>query len=237
MFKPKVYIKDTSFDPIYKTVDAKFLLRTKIYPLGLTLIGVVLLGSQVILPLIQFKTQDTITKPVSSSILGIASGFRDFEFAELSTPQTAQADTHDLTFFYLTIPKLGIDNAVVEINSSSLDPDESLGHYKGSDLPGEVGNAFIYGHSALKWFYNPANYKTIFSTLDELDIGDLFYINIADRILKYKVESMEVLLPDQVNPLADVRPAFLNDSTVTLMTCVPPGTKLKRLLVVGVLDN
>src|SRR3989339_1019780 len=173
-FQPRKYVKDESFDPIYNVVNKDFLIKTRIVPGVLLALGFLILGSQVVYPLIYFKTQDETSKPVESSVLGIASGFSEFEFQELNNrdpyKKTDNVDTPQ--FFYLSIPKLKIERAEVETNSSNLQPDKYLGHYLGSTIPGEVGNAFIYGHSVLPWFYNPKNYKTIFSTLDRLETGD-----------------------------------------------------------------
>ncbi len=238
MSSKRIYVKDESFDPIYRPVSKKFALRSKVYPTALMVFGLLILITQVVVPLIYFKTAQEISKPVSSSVLGIASGFRDFEFEELSaSSNTLGASTTVPEFFYLSVPKLGIDKALVEANAKSLNPDVALGHYRGSSLPGEVGNVFIYGHSVLPWFFNPKNYKTIFSTLDKLDIGDTVYIWYNNKRLSYQISAKKIVYPEEVNPLANVAPEFLNDSTVTLMTCVPPGTKLKRLLVIGTLQR
>lgn len=236
MFEPKVYLKDESFDPIYRPVNKKFLLRSKIYPSILISVGLFILATQVLVPLVYFKTADEVSRPISSTVLGVASGFRDFEFAELpADKKVLGSDTTIPEYFYMTVPKLKIEKALVETNAKTLDPSLALGHYKGSALPGKVGNTFIYGHSVLPWFFNPKNYKTIFSTLDKLSTGDLIHIWYKTEKLTYVVETKELLHPDAVKPLAEVKPDFLNESTVTLMTCAPPGTKLKRLLVYGVL--
>jgi sortase A len=84
-------------------------------------------------------------------------------------------------------------------------------------------------------FYNPKNYKTIFSTLGSLNIGDEFEIEYNNQTYKYRVEEKKTLKPDEVDPLAEFKPKYLNESTVTLMTCSPPGTKFKRLLVNAVM--
>jgi len=138
-------------------------------------------------------------------------------------------------YFYLTIPKLKIKDALVETEAKTLNPDDSLGHYPGTSLPGENGNSFIFGHSVLPWFFNSNNYKTIFSTLGKLEPGDEFYINYNNSEYTYVVESTEELSPDDVDPLATIKPKYLNESTVVLMTCSPPGTKLRRLLVNAIL--
>lgn len=201
-------------------------------------LGFLILGTQVILPLVSFKTQNEPYKSADNTVLGAAIGFRKFEFRELheNEKETATIDSTP-EYFYLTIPKLNIENAVIETNSTNLSPEDTLGHYKGSNLPGEPGNTFIYGHSVLPWFYNPKNYKTIFSTLDQLETGDEFTISYKNKQLKYKVEGKEVLYPTSVDPLANWKPSYLNDSTATLMTCWPAGTKTKRLIIKATLVN
>lgn len=256
-FEPHTYIKDTSRDPIFKAVNKKFVLKSRIYPAVMTSAGFLILATQVIYPLVSFKTSDEVSSPAAETVLGKASGFTQFSFNELtsgSTPEKKETEVVEKNTevaanvlgdkdekvnvpdkFYLSIPKLGIKNAVVETNSANLDPQKALGHYKGTALPGEVGNAFIYGHSVLPWFFNPRNYKTIFSTLDTLKVGDKLTILYNNNELHYKVESLETKKPDVVDPLAEFKPRYLNESTLTLMTCVPPGTRIKRLLVKAVL--
>jgi LPXTG-site transpeptidase (sortase) family protein len=235
----KIYIKDQSFDPIYKTVNPYFYFQSKILSGSLMALGFLILGTQVALPLIFFKTQDIVPGSMRSSVLGFATGFNDFEYSELKNTQgTAMNDATNIPkYFTLSVPKLGITDAVIETNSTNLSPESFLGHYKGSALPGQTGNTFIYGHSVLPWFFNPKNYKTIFSTLDNLQTGDEFIINYNNKELKYRVETKEILHPDKVNPLAEIKPRYLNESTVTLMTCYPAGTRAKRLLVNAVLEN
>jgi len=236
-FEPKKYIKDNSNDPIYKTVNYNFYFKSRILSGLLMSLGFIVLGTQVVLPLVFFKTQDEVSKPMRSSVLGLATGFSDFEFRELDEGKTSGTGTKEELpkFFTLSVPRLGIKDAIVETNSPNLSPETSLGHYDGSALPGSKGNAFIYGHSVLPWFYNPRNYRTIFSTLGDLKTGDEFQIKYMGEDLSYVVESKELLSPDKVDPLAGFKPAYLNESTITLMTCWPAGTKTNRLLVKAVL--
>jgi len=235
----KVYIKDESFDPIYKEVSRGFYAKTRLLPSILFFGGIFIFAFQVILPVLVFKTQsESVLLVDNATIMGRTAGFYDFEFNELNLKNDKQEDVlgnktdpNIPDYFYLTIPKLNIENAKVETQSPSLNPDDSLGHYAGTALPGDNGNTFIYGHSVLPWFFNPNNYKTIFSTLGRLEPGDEFTINYNNNELTYVVENIKELAPEEVNPLGEVKPKYLNKSTVVLMTCSPPGTKLKRLLV------
>lgn len=245
----KIYIKDESFDPIFKEVSKGFYLKTKFLPTFLFLGGLFVFFTQVLLPLVVFTTQDETTEDINNkTVVGRAAGFYNFAFTELESPKAEYIPrknsdnnvigmniTNVPEYFYISIPKLKIKDAKVETNAKTLSPDTALGHYPGTSLPGEVGNAFIFGHSVLPWFYNPNNYKTIFSTLDDLQPGDEFTVTYNNKELTYRVETKEERLPDEVNPLAEIKPKYLNESTMVLMTCSPAGTKLKRLLVNAVL--
>jgi len=236
MSDKKIYIKDKSSDPIYKTVNFPFFFKTRVLSGLLMGLGFVVLGTQVVLPLIFFKTQDKVIKPMEQTVLGVATGFKNFDFQEIKeNTQYVEKEDSIPEYFYITIPKLNITNALVKSEFDGPSPDEFLGHYKGSALPGEPGNAFIYGHSVLPWFFNPKNYKTIFSTLGNLEAGDKFSINYNGKEMIYEVKEKETLSPNDVNPLEIWRPKYLNESTVTLMTCWPAGTKTKRLLVKAIL--
>lgn len=241
-FKPERYVKALPKDPLVTQINYDFTFRSRVLPAVLPILSVLILVTQVIYPLISFTTQEETAKTASQSALGYVTGFQEFEFEELKNSNVLGTSTFpkDIKgnvpeYFEITIPKLGIENALVETNDESLSPDDALGHYKGSSLPGEVGNTFIYGHSVLPWFFNPHNYKTIFSTLDRLEEGDTFYIKYNNRRYTYKVEGKRELKPELVQPLEAIKPAYLNESTVVLMTCSPAGTKLKRLLVDAVL--
>jgi sortase A len=257
----KVYLKDESFDPIYREVSRGFYAKTRVMPTLLIFAGFFVFSTQVLLPLMVFKTSDKPNEVIdNATVLGRLAGFSEFEFRELKSSEPTQEtpavnideqaylpgqseavkgakDTNVPEYFYLSIPKLKIKNAKVETNAETLNPEHALGHYPGTQLPGEPGNAFIFGHSVLPWFFNPRNYKTIFSTLGDLESGDKIYVTINNRQLTYMVENKEELPPSEVDPLAKIKPAYLNESTMVLMTCSPPGTRLRRLLVNAVMTN
>lgn len=137
--------------------------------------------------------------------------------------------------FVITIPALKVEGAVVttNVNSSKKEAylpilEESLAHYKGTSLPGQEGDVFIYGHSVLPQFFNKNDYLTIFSTLHKLRDGDLVEVEYGKDKFVYRVNGKRVVDPDQIEA---VNRTGLGRKTMTLMTCSPPGTVLKRLLV------
>ena len=127
--------------------------------------------------------------------------------------------------YTLSIPKLGIDHAVVR--SDHTDLKQSLIQYNGTALPGNLGNTVIFGHSVLPQFFNPQNYLTIFSTLHTLLPGDTMEITADGATYTYKISQMYETSPDDLSPLAQV----YNGRYLTLITCTPPGTYLRRLII------
>lgn len=127
--------------------------------------------------------------------------------------------------YTISIPKLAIEGATVVIGGDDLS--RSLIHYGGTGLPGDYGNAVVFGHSTLPQFYNPKNYTTIFSTLPTMDEGDDVFITYDGVTYQYRVFRIIVLSPTDLSLLEQ----RFDDSYVTLVTCVPPGTYWKRMYV------
>lgn len=127
--------------------------------------------------------------------------------------------------YKLSIPQLGIINAQVEIGGNDLN--QALIHYGGTALPGEIGNAAIFGHSVLPQFFNPKNYKTIFSTLPTIEVGNDIFLNYDQVTYRYRVENLEVKGPEDISMLDQP----IDNAYITLVTCVPPGTYWQRLHV------
>lgn len=127
--------------------------------------------------------------------------------------------------YTLSIPKLKIKDAVVIAGAEDLN--KSLIQYGGTAYPGDYGNTVVFGHSVLPFFYNPKDYKTIFSLLPSLNEGDEILVNYEGLTYRYIIENMLVVGPDDVSILEQ----RFDDSYLSLVTCVPPGTYEKRLWV------
>lgn len=132
------------------------------------------------------------------------------------------------TSYILSIPKLGIANATVRIGSDNLA--QSLIHFTGP-LPGNFGNPVIFGHSTIPWLYNPTDYKTIFSKLPELTVGDAIEVTADQVLFRYKVAGMHITSPKDLSVLTQ----NYESPSLTLVTCVPPGTLTSRLVVTATL--
>lgn len=127
-----------------------------------------------------------------------------------------------ITHYKLSIPKLKISEAIVEIGGVEIK--KSLLQYPGTALPGEYGNIIIFGHSVLPIFYNPKDYKTIFSLLPTLKKGDKILVNFDGIEYTYAVTEYKEVKAEEI----DVLEQRNDQQTLSLITCVPPGTYLRR---------
>ena len=101
---------------------------------------------------------------------------------------------------------------------------KGIGHLQGTSLPvGGVGT-----HSVLSGHTGTAD-KEFFTNLDQLKVGDVFYIHVIGETLAYRVENKSVVLPNETESLYIERDRDL----VTLVTCTPYGVNTHRLLVRG----
>ncbi len=100
----------------------------------------------------------------------------------------------------------------------------AAGHLPGTSLPvGGIGtHAVLSGHRGL-----PS--AKLFTDLDKLEIGDVFYITVLSEVLTYQVDQIKTVEPYEVSDLK-VDP---NEDYCTLFTCTPYGINTHRLLVRG----
>ncbi len=134
----------------------------------------------------------------------------------------------------LLIPRLSIQVPVLYAPSSREDDIQVLlrsgtVHLQGTALPGQIGNCYIVGHSSD--FKNAlGDYKTVFSRLPELKIGDEVRILSREETFIYRVINTSVIEPDDLSVLSqDTRGRKL----LTLQTSYPIGSAKQRFLVVA----
>lgn len=130
--------------------------------------------------------------------------------------------------FLVSIPSIKVEKARAVVDSNNFN--ENLGHLPGSPLPGEKGNVFITGHSSFPQFFRPDNYKAIFAHLPEIKRNDEITIEAGGQVFKYEVIGLRIVDPKDISVTA---PPEQNGRYLTLMTCVPPGFTLKRLVVLA----
>lgn len=101
---------------------------------------------------------------------------------------------------------------------------KGAGHMPGTSLPvgGESTHAVISAHSGL-----PA--ARLFTDLDKLEEGDLFYIHVLGETLCYEIDQIVVTIPSDTEAIQIEK----GQDYVTLLTCTPYGVNTHRLLVRG----
>lgn len=100
-------------------------------------------------------------------------------------------------------------------------------HIDGTALPGETGNVFITGHSS-NYPWAKGNYNNIFALINKLVVGDLVQLKYKNVDYVYKVSDIKVVEPSDISVLAPTA-----DPSLTLMTCTPVGTSLRRLIIIS----
>ena len=134
----------------------------------------------------------------------------------------------------IIIPKINVEIPVVygidTVDEQSVlkGLENGVVYYANTPLPGELGNGAIVGHSSNNIF-NKGKYKFAFVLLRRLENGDIFYLDKGGKRYTYQVYTKEVVKPTDVSVLG----ARDKPSTITLITCDPPGTTVNRLVVVG----
>lgn len=98
-------------------------------------------------------------------------------------------------------------------------------HYPGTKLPGEDGNIVISGHSSY-YAWDPGRFKDVFALLHDVRVGDRIVVYFNQKKFIYEVSTIKVVLPKDVDVLGPSK-----SEQLTLITCTPIGTNLKRLIV------
>ena len=124
---------------------------------------------------------------------------------------------------YIEIPSINIKLPIYYGTSVDI-LKKGVGVLEGTSLPvgGENTHSVLSAHTGL------ANQK-LFTDIDKLKDGDVFYLQILKKDLAYKVNQIKVVHPDEIDELK------ISDGKdyVTLLTCYPYGINTERLLVRG----
>lgn len=124
---------------------------------------------------------------------------------------------------YIEIPSTNIKLPIYYGTSVDI-LKKGVGVLEGTSLPvgGENTHSVLSAHTGL------ANQK-LFTDIDKLKDGDVFYLHILKKDLAYKVNQIKVIHPDEIDELK------ISDDKdyVTLLTCYPYGINTERLLVRG----
>ncbi len=140
--------------------------------------------------------------------------------------------------FGIVIPKIGA-NAKVVPNVDPHNPREyqwaltrGVAHAKGTAFPGQNGNIFIFSHSSVN-FLVAARYNSVFYLLNKLEPGDQIILAYQEKLYTYQVSEKRIVGAADASYLKKES----QTPTLTLMTCWPPGTTFKRLVILASLST
>lgn len=153
-----------------------------------------------------------------------------------TTQQMPQSDRVSGKVYTIEIPALQLTNMKVEVGETDLS--KALIHYPGTANPGELGAPVIFGHSTNPLFYspserNPKRYTSIFTKLMTLKKDDKIYISYDGVQYVYRVVSKMEVSPEDTYILQQRH----DTRELKLVTCTPPGTYLKRGIILAQLED
>ncbi len=169
----------------------------------------------------EYKNQPVLPQAIESQINSPAFT-PDSKPVQIGNQFITMEDNH------LYVAKLDINVPIVwEVPSPEIMDklEQGVVHVRGTGLPGQPGNVFIVGHSSYYWWSNNP-YKRVFALLDKLVAGDKIVITFQKQKYIYEVYEKVVVKPNNVEVLNSTP-----NQIVSLMTCVPVGTNLNRLVV------
>ena len=127
------------------------------------------------------------------------------------------------TIGFIDIPKIDVYLPIYNGTSDAV-LQKGVGHLEQSSYPigGESTHSVLTGHRGL-----PS--AVLFTDLDKMEVGDLFYLHVLDEILAYRVDQVKIVLPEEIDELKIVP----GEDYCTLVTCHPYAINTHRMLVRG----
>ncbi len=146
-------------------------------------------------------------------------------------PQPADAEI----FATMHIPRFGADYSVPIAGgvsrANTLDT-IGIGHYPGTQMPGEVGNFALAAHRT--------TWGKPFNLIADLHVGDAIVVETADGWYTYRFRTLEYVTPSQVEVLLPVpeHPDVPPDgSYITLTSCSPMFAMTERIVAYGLFES
>lgn len=167
---------------------------------------------------------DTLTQ---NSIYGDVFGEEDQELEDTDYWQILNVGG-DGVMGYLSIPKINIKLSIYHGTSDEV-LQTGVGHLNGTKLPigGESTHSVLAAHRGL-----PS--ARLFTDIDQMEKGDMFYIHVLDETLAYQVDQIfDMVDKDDHETLEEALRIQEGKDQVTLFTCTPYGVNSHRLLVRG----
>jgi LPXTG-site transpeptidase (sortase) family protein len=135
----------------------------------------------------------------------------------------------------VAISKIGV-NAPMVWSASDNEKDQlsdlakGVAHFPSTASPGQTGNMIVSGHSS-NYIWAKGSFNYIFKNLNNLMPGDIVDVKTVQQngktfVYHYKISEKFTTLPNDDRIFDDT-----SNATLTLSTCWPLGTNLRRLIV------
>ena len=173
-------------------------------------------------------------KAVAQNVQYVVAGDKEAGTNLFTVPEKVLEIDPLSTGFGIVIPKINANAKVIDNVDPGNESDylaalkEGVAHAAGTVYPGQAGNTYLFAHSVGN-FWEVNQWNAVFYLLKELTPGDEVDLFYQGRRYIYIVYDKKIAEP------GDTQYLYTQSSypMVTLQTCWPPGTTLKRLLVFG----
>ena len=164
----------------------------------------------------------TAAEEYNQSLAGLEFPLRDYGMIEEEYWETLDISGTGM-MGYLTVPKINQELPVYHGTSDSV-LGVAVGHFQGTSLPvgGENTHCVVSAHRGLPT-------AVLFTYLDRMETGDIFYFTILDRTISYEVDQIRIVDPEDTS-LIQIEEG---KDYCTLVTCTPYGINTQRMLVRG----
>lgn len=252
--KSEVIEKKTSTEPQIEKRTVKEIFKDTFRQLGVSfvilVIGVLLINFQAYSQIAKSMWQDFFNVKELSPLEEIVKPTNEIKYTKTvlktsSDPEVQKKQIPALNIEIapsdnrIIIPRINQNIPIVRVSSEALiqrdwgalekDMQEALRdgvvHYPGTSLPGQTGNIALTGHSSY-FPWDPGRFKDVFALLHKVVEGDHIVIYWDQKKYVYEVSSIKIVLPDDIEILKQTP-----EDKLTLITCTPVGTNLKRLIV------
>ena len=149
-----------------------------------------------------------------------------------STQVQAEADHLWIDSLGISVPLKYVDEVSENVFQEALR--DGVVHYPGTALPGQVGNAYYFGHSS-DYLWSKGRYKTVFALLPRIESGaEIKITDHAGQLFTYTVVETKVVAPDDLSVLNQ---GDGQNKSLSIQTSYPVGTALRRSVAVAELKQ
>jgi sortase A len=162
-------------------------------------------------------------------------GSDDADATGIGDPIVSAVPTDREQFATLYVPRFGADyvRPIAEgVGTRAVLNTIGVGHYPGTQMPGEVGNFAVAAHRT--------THGAPFNRIADLRIGDPIIVETADGWYTYRFRTLDYVRPrgiEVLNAVPAVAEAQPTDRVITLTSCNPMFSDAERIIAYGVFDS